>query len=104
MMVPILNEVSQVLKDRVRVVSPSQDFLWLQFFLSQCWHCGISFRQILSVHRPDGQVKIDTEKYPELASRFGVQALPTLVLFKNGQVADKVVYFHLLQLRVNCWV
>jgi len=54
MMVPILNEVSKALKDKVRVV------------------------------------KIDTEKYPDLASRFNIHALPTLVLFKNGQVADRV--------------
>lgn len=36
-------------------------------------------------------MKIDTEKYPDLASRFNIQALPTLVLFKNGQVADRIV-------------
>ncbi len=35
-------------------------------------------------------VKIDTDKYPQLASRYQIQALPTLVLFKNGQPADKI--------------
>lgn len=35
-------------------------------------------------------VKIDTDKYPALASQYGVQALPTLVLFKGGQPIDKI--------------
>lgn len=35
-------------------------------------------------------VKIDTEKYPELASRFNIRALPTMVLFKGGKVADRI--------------
>ncbi|MBE9256117.1 thioredoxin [Dolichospermum sp. LEGE 00246] len=35
-------------------------------------------------------VKIDTEKYTELASRYGIEALPTLVLFKQGQPVDRI--------------
>lgn len=37
------------------------------------------------------QVKIDSEKYPKLASDYGVQALPTLVLFKNGKAIHRWV-------------
>lgn len=35
-------------------------------------------------------VKVDTEKYPAIATRFQVQALPTLVLFKNGSAVARV--------------
>ena len=35
-------------------------------------------------------VKIDTDKYPRLASNYHIEALPTLVLFKNGQPAEKI--------------
>ena len=35
-------------------------------------------------------VRIDCDKYPALASRYRVQALPTLVLFKDGKLIDKV--------------
>jgi len=35
-------------------------------------------------------VKIDTEKYPQLASQYGIAALPTLVLFKQGQPVDRI--------------
>lgn len=35
-------------------------------------------------------VKIDTDKYPQLATQYQIQALPTLVLFKNGQPIDRI--------------
>lgn len=35
-------------------------------------------------------VKINTEKYPNLASQHQIHALPTLVLFKNGQSVDRI--------------
>ncbi len=34
--------------------------------------------------------KIDTEKYPQLASQYGIEALPTLILFKQGQPFNKI--------------
>ena len=34
--------------------------------------------------------KIDTEKYPDLASQWQIQALPTLCLFKDGALIDRI--------------
>jgi thioredoxin-like negative regulator of GroEL len=35
-------------------------------------------------------VKIDTDKYPEIASQFNIAALPTLVLFREGQPIKRI--------------
>ncbi|MEA5620690.1 thioredoxin [Cronbergia sp. UHCC 0137] len=35
-------------------------------------------------------VKIDTEKYTELATQYQIYALPTLVLFKEGKPIDRI--------------
>ncbi len=38
-------------------------------------------------------VKVDVEDQSELAGRFGVQAIPNLLFFKNGEVVDQVAGF-----------
>ena len=35
-------------------------------------------------------VKIDTDRYPQLASQYQIQALPTLALFQQGQPAQRL--------------
>ncbi|MBW7475111.1 thioredoxin [Paenibacillus oenotherae] len=35
--------------------------------------------------------KINVDEEPELASKFGVMSIPTLILFKDGQPVDKMV-------------
>jgi len=36
-------------------------------------------------------VKINVDEAPNLSQRFGIQAIPTLLFFKNGNVADKLI-------------
>lgn len=35
--------------------------------------------------------KLDIEANPQVAARFGVRSIPTLLVFKNGQLVDKQV-------------
>ncbi|MEM8874551.1 MAG: thioredoxin [Planctomycetota bacterium] len=42
----------------------------------------------------DGKVKVgklDTDANREIATRFGISAIPTVILFKGGEVAEKFV-------------
>jgi len=34
--------------------------------------------------------KVDTERHPELAGRHGIEALPTLILFRDGQPRQRL--------------
>ncbi|TFD92457.1 thioredoxin [Jeotgalibacillus sp. R-1-5s-1] len=38
-------------------------------------------------------VKLDVDENQETASKFGVMSIPTLVVFKDGEIVDKVVGF-----------
>ncbi len=42
----------------------------------------------------DGKVKIgklDVDENPDTAVKYGVRSIPTLLLFKNGQVVDTII-------------
>lgn len=70
----------------------------VDFYATWCGPCqmmtpileqvGATLRDRLQV------VKIDTDKYPNLASKYQIEALPTLVLFKNGQPSEKIEGVH----------
>lgn len=35
--------------------------------------------------------KVDIDQHQGMANKLGVQSIPTLILFKNGEVADRIV-------------
>ena len=35
--------------------------------------------------------KVDVDEQPQLAARFGVQSIPTVILFKNGEAVSTLV-------------
>jgi thioredoxin 1 len=39
-------------------------------------------------------VKLNIDDNPNTPTKYGVQAIPTLILFKNGQIADKKLGAH----------
>lgn len=41
--------------------------------------------------------KVNVDEQPQLAQQYGVMSIPTLILFKGGQTAKKVVGVHSLE-------
>lgn len=66
----------------------------VDFYATWCGPCQMMSKILEQVNIDlNGQlriIKIDTDKYPQIASKHQIQALPTLVLFKDGQSVDRI--------------
>lgn len=61
----------------------------VDFYADWCGPCKIMGEILESV---DGNiVKVNTDTFPRLAQKFGVMSIPTLILFKDGSEADKLI-------------
>ena len=66
----------------------------LDFFASWCGPCKMLSPVIdeIAEEREDIKVvKIDIDQQPELAAEYGVMSVPSLFVFKNGQVANRAM-------------
>jgi thioredoxin len=68
--------------------------LLVDFYATWCGPCRLLMPildQVQALMRGKLQiVKIDTDRYPDLASQYEIHALPTLVLFKQGQPVERI--------------
>jgi thioredoxin len=66
----------------------------VDFYATWCGPCQMMSKILEQVNSElQGQIKImkiDTDRYPEIASQNQIGALPTLVLFKGGKPVDRL--------------
>lgn len=76
------------------VLSNSDLPVLVDFYATWCGPCQMMASILEQVNAAMNQqlkvVKIDTDKYPQLATQYEVHALPTLVLFKDGQPVERI--------------
>jgi thioredoxin len=75
-------------------IANSEQPILVDFYATWCGPCQMMSKILEQVNlQLNGQmriIKIDTDRYPQIASTHQIQALPTLVLFKNGQAVDRI--------------
>jgi thioredoxin len=74
-------------------IANSDQPILVDFYATWCGPCQMMAKILEQVNiQLNGQVrilKIDTDRYPQIASDHQIQALPTIVLFKAGQPVDR---------------
>ena len=74
-------------------VMNSDKTVLLDFWASWCAPCRmvVPIIEEIAGERPDIKVgKINVDEQPELASRFSIMSIPTLVVMKNGKIVQQV--------------
>ena len=73
----------------------SDTTVFVDFWATWCGPCKMLSPVIDGLaDRYEGKVlvgKVNTDEQPELAVRFGVMSIPTLIVFKNGEEIDRSV-------------
>ena len=68
--------------------------LLVDFFATWCGPCRMfapTFDEFAGDHPEIECVKIDVDQHGEIAKRYGIMSIPTIMLFKNGELVKKNV-------------
>jgi thioredoxin 1 len=78
-----------------KVVLQSPNLVMVDFWATWCGPCKIIAPVVEELAKEyAGKVdfaKVNTDENPDLASRFNIRGIPTLIFFKGGKVLDQVV-------------
>jgi len=81
--------MSQKFKELIQSERP----VLVDFFATWCQPCKVQSSVLNSVKEQVGEkariVKIDVDQFPSIASENGVRGVPTLAIFKNGELLWK---------------
>ena len=81
-------------QDFQAVVLDSNKTVLLDFWASWCGPCRMIAPTLeeIAAERPDVKVcKVNVDEEPELAMKYGITSIPTLLVIKNGQIVNKSI-------------
>lgn len=92
------------MKDFSELINSKKPAL-VDFFATWCGPCRMQAPIIEQLKEKTGSsatiLEIDVDRHPELAARYKVQSVPTIILFKEGQIVWRVSGMQQLELLMS---
>lgn len=79
------------------------DYVLVDFFATWCGPCKMLGPILENVSKNIDVLKVDVDKFENLARNYSVMSIPTLILFKKGQIVDKKIGF-IPEVMLNEWI
>lgn len=67
------------------------DKILVDFYAEWCGPCKMIGQIFEDMENEVEVLKVNTDNFPDLAQKFGVMSIPTVILFKNGSEVDKFI-------------
>lgn len=89
------NDLLYLTRETFDATLASAEPVMVDFWATWCGPCrmiGPVIEELATEYKGKAKVcKVDVDEQPELAERFQVMTIPTVIVFKNGQIAEKTI-------------
>lgn len=84
---------TRTMSQKFQEIINSERPVLIDFFATWCQPCKVQSSVLNTVKENIGEgariIKVDVDQYPVLAAQYGVRGVPTLAVFKNGELLWK---------------
>jgi len=85
--------IHKTMSQKFQEIIDSERPVLIDFFATWCQPCKVQSSVLNTVKENVGEnariIKVDVDQYPAIASQYGVRGVPTLTVFKKGELLYK---------------